>query len=54
MVLLGGDVHQVAEQEAGGDCRQGGVLQAAGGQLHPGHGPEIASVSGEIKRKVLL
>ena len=53
MVFLGGIVHEVAEQEADGDGRQGGVVQAAGGQLHPGHGPETASVSGEIKRKVL-
>ena len=53
MVFLGGIVHEVAEQEADGDGRQRGVVQAAGSQLHPGHGPEASSVSGQLIEQLL-
>ena len=45
MVLFRGEVHQLALEAAQHHCGQGGELQAAGGQFHPGHGPKAASVS---------
>ena len=53
MVFLGGYVHKVAEQAASSVRGQGGVLQAAGSQLHPGHGPEASSVSGQLIEQLL-
>ena len=48
MVFLGGIVHEIAEQAASSFCRQGGVLQAAGCEFHPGYGPAPASVSPQL------
>ena len=45
MVLFRGEVHQLALEAAQHHGGQGGELQAAGGQFHPGHGPKAASVS---------
>ena len=45
MVLFRGEVHQLALEAPEHHGGQGGELQAAGGQLHPGYGPEAASVS---------
>ena len=52
MVFLGGDVHKVAEQAASSVRRQGGVLQAAGSQLHPGHGAAPPSVSRHLMKQL--
>ena len=45
MVFFGGKVGDVALEEAEHHRGQGGELPPAGSQLHPGHGPKIASVS---------